>query len=290
MIVPGYGADARSYAGLQQNLAAHLRALGSDAPRVIVAPIRWRDWVPTLGGRPVTPILDIISRTVDQLGARKVNLVAHSAAGWICRIWLGDREYSGARYGHAHRVSTLVTLGTPHTTAEFVAVNNLAFVNDNYPGAYHAPHVRYVCVAGDAVRLRRPRGALEWAQLAMRSRQLLWAGLSYRLTEGGVGVGTGAGAAAMTVGDELERVTAAAGHDGSGDGGGGVVHAERVDRADAAATVADAVWEGDGIVPVKCAHLPGAENILLPVWHSPSSGGAWYGDADVVPLWVPYLR
>jgi len=46
------------------------------------------------------------------------------------------------------------------------------------------------------------------------------------------------------------------------------------------------VW-GDGITPLECAHLPGAENIVLEgVFHNPGTPG-WYGDA--LPLWAPCL-
>lgn len=49
------------------------------------------------------------------------------------------------------------------------------------------------------------------------------------------------------------------------------------------------VW-GDGITPLECAVLKGAENIVLDgVLHNPGTP-QWYGDAQfVLPKWVPYM-
>jgi pimeloyl-ACP methyl ester carboxylesterase len=45
------------------------------------------------------------------------------------------------------------------------------------------------------------------------------------------------------------------------------------------------VW-GDGLVPVPCALLDGAEHLTLPeVGHAPVGGGSWYGTPKVVRHW-----
>lgn len=40
--------------------------------------------------------------------------VAHSAGGWISRLYLSTAAYDGRAYNGARFVSTLVTLGSPH--------------------------------------------------------------------------------------------------------------------------------------------------------------------------------
>jgi triacylglycerol esterase/lipase EstA (alpha/beta hydrolase family) len=75
-------------------------------------------------------------------GTQKAAIVASSAAGWISRIFLADGPpYSNTVYYGADRVHTLVTLGTPHTSAEAVTRRNIDYVNNSYPGA-HMPGVR----------------------------------------------------------------------------------------------------------------------------------------------------
>ena len=154
--------------------------MGKVFPTAVV-PLSKRDWVPTLGGRSVVPILQQIDRTVKQTmtkySSQEVNLIGHSAGGWIARIYLGEKPYNihgdvEAVWKAHTSVSTLVTLGTPHISEERWTKRNLDFVKDNYPGAFHSD-VRYVCVAGKAVYgKRRPGGWLAYN--------------SYKLT-GGVG-------------------------------------------------------------------------------------------------------
>ncbi|MGB8702408.1 MAG: alpha/beta fold hydrolase [Thermosynechococcaceae cyanobacterium] len=147
VILPGYLAPAQDYRDLEQNL----NAMG--IPTVTV-PLQRRDWWVTLGGRPVTPILQALDQTIRQVlqdtQASQVNLIGHSAGGWISRIYLGREPYGDRTWDGQSRVQTLVTLGTPHTSQERWTQRNLNFVNDAYPGAFH-PSVRYICVAGKAV-------------------------------------------------------------------------------------------------------------------------------------------
>jgi len=147
VILPGYLAGADDYIPLQKCLIR--RGISTT-----IVPLRGRDWLVTIGGRPVTPILQQLAITVDQVrqatGQDHVNLIGHSAGGWIARVYLGDQSYCGQAWEGKRYVKTLVSLGTPHTSQERWTKKNLDFVNNTYPGAYY-PEIRYVCVAGKAI-------------------------------------------------------------------------------------------------------------------------------------------
>jgi triacylglycerol esterase/lipase EstA (alpha/beta hydrolase family) len=173
VILPGYLEGAIAYRQLEQSL----QQMGLPT---LTVPLRRQDWFPTLGGRPITPILQLLDRTVKQVlqqyNVSQINLIGHSAGGWISRIYLGEKPYLGRgevkpSIWSAHpQVSTLITLGTPHISQERWTRWNLDFVNNNYPGAFY-PDVRYVCVAGKSIFGERRRGS--WLAYS-----------SYRLTSG----------------------------------------------------------------------------------------------------------
>ena len=175
VILPGYFAGAIAYRSLEQALQ------GFGFP-VVTVPLRRQDWIPTLGGRSVVPILRQLDRCVKQVlqqyNVSQINLIGHSAGGWIARIYLGEKPYcihgdvtEAANLWHAHpRVATLVTLGTPHRSQERWTQRNLNFVNGHYPGAFY-PDVHYICAAGKAVY-----GEQRWGKLLVYN--------SYKLTCG----------------------------------------------------------------------------------------------------------
>lgn len=153
-ILPGYFAGAAPYA----ELAAYLNQKG--VPTVTVPLHQW-DWMPTLGGRPVTPILQKLQETIDRHSEDQepINLIGHSAGGWLGRIFLGDHPYPDPQvvqnvptqvWNARTRIKTIVSLGTPHRSQEPWTRRNLDFVNDRYPEAFY-PDVQYVCVAGKAI-------------------------------------------------------------------------------------------------------------------------------------------
>ncbi|MDX1977249.1 MAG: lipase [Pseudanabaenaceae cyanobacterium bins.68] len=147
VILPGYLADQADYLPLAKNLAS----LGVSGR---VVPLRWWEWLPTVGGRSVVPILTRLAETIRaaklQYKCDRVNLIAHSAGGWIARIYLGDVPYYDRLWQGRSEVACLVSLGTPQVSLEPWASKNLDFVNRNYPGAFY-PELEYVCVAGKAV-------------------------------------------------------------------------------------------------------------------------------------------
>ncbi|BBD61178.1 hypothetical protein NIES2109_39800 [Nostoc sp. HK-01] len=170
VIVPGYLESAIAY----QTLETSLKQLGFPT---VTVPLRRRDWLPTVGGRPVTPILQKLDQTVKQIlqayPATQINLIGHSAGGWISRIYLGEKPYTPRNQAqpsvwNAHPlIATLITLGTPHISQEHWTRWNLDFVANNYPGAFYK-NVRYVCVAGKTIFGERRPGS--W--LAYSSYQL----------------------------------------------------------------------------------------------------------------------
>lgn len=153
-ILPGYFAGAKPYAGL----AAYLTEQGFPT---VTVPLRQWDWLPTLGGRPITPILQQLQETIDlhTTANEPINLIGHSAGGWLGRIFLGDQPYPDPEWDPHQpvktwnaraRIKTIVCLGTPHLSQEPWTRRNIDFVNDRYPGAFY-PDVHYVCVAGKAI-------------------------------------------------------------------------------------------------------------------------------------------
>jgi triacylglycerol esterase/lipase EstA (alpha/beta hydrolase family) len=153
VILPGYLESAIAYRLLEQSL----QQLGFPT---VTVPLRRRDWLTLIGGRPVTPILQQLDRTVKQVlqqtNASQINLIGHSAGGWLSRIYLGEKPYLGRgevnpSFWQAHPlVANLITLGTPHISQERWTRWNLDFVNNNYPGAFYK-NVRYVCIAGKTI-------------------------------------------------------------------------------------------------------------------------------------------
>ncbi|MEN9229203.1 MAG: alpha/beta fold hydrolase [Gloeomargarita sp. HHBFW_bins_205] len=150
VLLPGYLAGCQPYG----ELVRLARDFGVD---MHVVPLRWWDWLPTLGGRPVTPILAALDATVRQVqqqyNGQRITLIGHSAGGWIGRIYLGETPYEGRVWAGRERIDCIVTLGTPHTSQERWTRRNLAFVNTAYPGAYY-PDIQYICIAGQAVQGR----------------------------------------------------------------------------------------------------------------------------------------
>ena len=94
-------------------------------------------------------------------GATGVDLVAHSAGGWLARAFIGGAlalneegaERSATELRRDERVRRLVCLGTPHEQdAKSDPTRGASkWVNETWPGAYYEPDVTYACVTGRAV-------------------------------------------------------------------------------------------------------------------------------------------
>lgn len=128
----------------------------------------------------------MIDRAVRELvkecgGGGRISLVAHSAAGWIARIYLGEVEYpmeGGVVWGGKRWVESLVCLGTPHRSAEGVTRRNMEFVNGWYPGGFEK-EVRYVNFMGDGCAFGKERGGERF----MFWKRGWFARISYALTD-----------------------------------------------------------------------------------------------------------
>jgi pimeloyl-ACP methyl ester carboxylesterase len=161
VILPGYLAGATPYRAMEL-------CLQRQGIAVKTVPLTRWDWLPTVGGQSMTPILTKLDQTIDTLrqetGSAQINLVGHSAGGWIARIYMGEKPYTAHKADLNRRnvwaahpqVATLITLGTPHTSQERWTRRNLDFVNQTYPGAFY-DSVNYVCIAGKAVQGQRWR-------------------------------------------------------------------------------------------------------------------------------------
>jgi hypothetical protein len=108
-------------------------------------------WKGTLTPRPTVDwYLERISaageEVTEETGGDSVCLLAHSAGGWMARVWMKE-------YGDVEDVHTLLCLGSPlQPPPEGAKVIDqtrgiLTYVTTNIPGAYHDT-VRYVCING----------------------------------------------------------------------------------------------------------------------------------------------
>lgn len=81
-------------------------------------------------------------------GDSPITLLSHSAGGWLGRLYMLDFGTDG--------IDQFVSLGSPHLPPPPGVIDQtrgiLTFVEKNCPGAYHAPDVRYVTIAGKYIR------------------------------------------------------------------------------------------------------------------------------------------
>lgn len=120
-------------------------------------------------------------------GAGKVVLLAHSAGGWLGRVWMDDVDFYDGGMAKAARVARFVTLGSPHRPppegAEGIVDQTrgiLSYVERFMPGAFHAEALgtEYVTVAGTYIKGREwPLGERE---SLLESMPALAAGLGYK--------------------------------------------------------------------------------------------------------------
>jgi hypothetical protein len=142
---------------LYHALARTLEDVAGVSVRVVpVGPPRW---VGAVSERGWWAILRALDRTVREAAGSspggKVVLLGHSAGGVVGRLYLSPEPFRGEAFAGLERVSRLVTLGSPHRGGAFSPMRR--FVDRRYPGAFFAPRVAYVTVAGAALK-GAPRG------------------------------------------------------------------------------------------------------------------------------------
>eukprot|EP00929_Paragymnodinium_shiwhaense_P109579 TRINITY_DN76057_c0_g1_i1.p1 TRINITY_DN76057_c0_g1~~TRINITY_DN76057_c0_g1_i1.p1 ORF type:complete len:370 (-),score=48.54 TRINITY_DN76057_c0_g1_i1:84-1193(-) len=81
----------------------------------------------------------------------RIALVAHSAAGWISRIFLSPVEYGGRTYHGASRVHSLVCLGSPMKLSKSLAFASLRYLV-NCVGDKPPDNVRCLAVGASGIR------------------------------------------------------------------------------------------------------------------------------------------
>jgi hypothetical protein len=145
-------------------MAAELRDRG--AADVVIAPIYTPDWV-LCAVRGLGPVTTRAGRSLLDAGARSATspasrgapilYVGHSAGGMLGRLLTSPEPFEGRRFGAAHRIGALVTLGTPHLVGNEarwggrVATSGARFANRHVPGACFAPTTGYLAVASRRV-------------------------------------------------------------------------------------------------------------------------------------------
>jgi len=151
VVLGGFLSTPRLYRGLVRTLAHE-----SGAP-VSVVGVGFASWLGAVSASGWSRILRELDRTVRRAAAssptHRVTLVGHSAGGVVSRLYLSPEPFRGESFGGLDRVSRLVSLGSPH--AGIAASPMRRFVGERYPGAFFAPRVAYLSVAGRAVRGNR---------------------------------------------------------------------------------------------------------------------------------------
>ena len=164
LILGGFLIDVQAY----RPMAQHLQARIGQPVRVV--PANRFDWVATVGRWGWVRLLDRVDALARELAALspsgKITLIGHSSGGVMLRLWLADEPFAGRRYNGVHHANTLITLGSPHTAIRATALRQ--WVDQHMPGAFCAPAVRYLSVAG-RLDPRSPLASATSRRLATRS-------------------------------------------------------------------------------------------------------------------------
>ncbi|KAF5834129.1 hypothetical protein DUNSADRAFT_9289 [Dunaliella salina] len=295
----GFGNNSIDYIapfGKQDSLVNSLKARGFPVYVVQVNRNDWfrvarglftiRFWSSTLSTKPgytwyLKKVNDTIEEALQETGAEQVDLIGHSAGGWLGRAFIGDPDFFPAGTSHQQhhlhtnvrasssndaegstsledsiklrpnpRIRSLITLGSPQKPPPADRVKDVTggavgWVHSKFPGAYFADQgVSYISVCGLTVKGRREVTAD--GKVVYDTRR---ARHPYEYAY-----------------DSYNQVCA----EGQG-------------------TV------GDAVVPLQSAYLAGARQLVIPgVWHSMSrigtfedeSGVVWYGSDSVVDTWL----
>ena len=119
------------------------------------------DWLPSIVPPGWIHLLrkldDTVRPAARQSDTGKVTLVGHSAGGVLARIYLSPRPLLGHAYRGLDYVDHLITLGSPHNVKRWSLHGGRMsrWAEKRYHGAFFAPRVSYVSVAGRLIRGNR---------------------------------------------------------------------------------------------------------------------------------------
>lgn len=146
VILGGFLSFPSAYAGMQVALESF------SGQRVWIVPAYTHEWLATVvpaGWALLLRKLDTTVRTAARESATgKVTVIGHSSGGVMARLYLGSKPFEGHVFNGREFVNVLITLGSPHYNHR--GGHNRRRVEEMYPGAYFAPDVRYISVAGKA--------------------------------------------------------------------------------------------------------------------------------------------
>jgi len=127
---------------------------------VYTVPVKLCDWLRSISASGWGLILDkldqIVKTALLDSGVDRVVLVGHSSGGVMGRLYLSPEPFRGRCYAGNESVQALITLGSPNQNRKGSPMR--LRVERLLPGAFFAPNVRYISVAGSAV-LGRKRGS-----------------------------------------------------------------------------------------------------------------------------------
>lgn len=82
---------------------------------------------------------------------QRLALVAHSAAGWISRLYLSNVPYGGGAFDGAEKVHSVVCLGSPHFIANNTVYKALTYLESRAERSL-PENVRFLCVGSSGTK------------------------------------------------------------------------------------------------------------------------------------------
>ena len=144
-----------SFPAIYEEMRQTLEVSAGQPVRIVDACIH--DWLLATTPAGWKRLLDKLRHTVRQAlrdsSTGKVTIVGHSAGGVVARLYLSPDPFLGVAYSGLDHVACLITLGSPHYSERGTRMRQ--WVEKMYPGAYFAPRIGYVSVAGEAVEGQR---------------------------------------------------------------------------------------------------------------------------------------
>lgn len=269
LVLPGYLIDSKQMLPLVKNL----RQRGYSA---MLPPLRWYDWIPTIGGRPLRPVLDLVHY-----------VLAEAASG----IEVGEEtDYEVPLPDKSTLTGWLEQLKNP-SQGRVPVLPYREQVNCNQKVAVVASSAM-----GWITRILLGDGPEYWGR-TYNGHEMVDALVTLGTPHycGGRGISRENMQFVNThyPGAYFEGIRYACIAGKSKKGERNLFPDFTYQSYELCAEKGD-VW-GDGVIPVDCAlGLTGAENVLLDdVWHLPGDakdGRLWYGSDGIIDEWIQFLE